>query len=117
MSKQVLIYHNPRCQKSRVALAELEAGPWAVTVKEYLKESPSAKELKVLCAQLGIKPLALIRKKEPLFKELYQGKELSDAQWLQAMEQHPVLIERPIVVKDGKAIVAREEGALDRFLK
>lgn len=117
MSNAVVIYHNPRCQKSRTALAELEEQGLNVQVIEYLKEVPSIKELKALCEKLNIKPIDLVRKSESLYKENYKGVELSGAQWLKILSEHPILIERPIVVKSNKALIAREPGALAKFLK
>jgi len=117
MAHAVVIYHNPRCQKSRTALQELEERGEDVQVIEYLKEIPSVKELKELCTKLQVKPVDLVRKSETLYKEEYKNKELTDAQWLKILAQHPVLIERPIVVKGTKALIAREPGLLAKFLK
>ncbi|MFY0601817.1 MAG: arsenate reductase (glutaredoxin) [Cyclobacteriaceae bacterium] len=101
------IYHNPRCMKSRETLALLEEKNEDVTIVEYLKETPSKEELTQIIGQLAIKPLQLIRKGEADFKEHFKGKELTDDQWIDAMIQYPKLIERPIVVKDGKAALGR----------
>jgi arsenate reductase len=117
MSNPILIYHNPRCQKSRTALQELEDSGAEVEVIEYLKETPTAKELKQLCEKLAIKPFDLVRKGEDLYKDHYKDKNLTDAQWLKILSEHPVLIERPVVVKGSKALIAREPGALTKFLK
>ena len=112
-----IIYHNPRCQKSRTALQELEERGGEIQVIEYLKETPTVNELKELCVKLGIKPFELIRKSEPLYKENYKNEELSDIQWFEILAEHPILIERPIVVKGSKALIAREPGVLSKFLK
>jgi len=117
MSGSIVIYHNPKCQKSRTALQELEDSSEAVQVVEYMKETPSVKELKQLCEQLAIRPFDLVRKSEALYKENYKGVDLSDTQWLKILAEHPVLIERPIVVKGNKALIAREAGLLAKFLK
>ncbi|MDB5255590.1 MAG: arsC [Chitinophagaceae bacterium] len=117
MADAIVIYHNPRCQKSRTALQELEENGAEVRVIEYLKETPSVKELKELCVKLNLKPIDLVRQSEALYKEEYKNKELSDAAWLKILSDHPVLIERPIVVKGSKALIAREPGVLTKFLK
>lgn len=101
------IYHNPRCMKSRETLALIEEKGVEVEIVEYLKEIPTAKELAVLINQLGIKPEQLVRKTEPVFKEQFKGKALSDKEWIDAMIANPKLIERPIVVKDNKAVLGR----------
>lgn len=101
------IYHNPRCSKSRQTLALLEEKGEQIEVIEYLKSAPTKSELTELIAMLGIHPLELIRKGEAVFKEQYKGKELSDEQWIDTMIAHPILIERPVVVKAGKAAIGR----------
>ena len=101
------IYHNPRCGKSRDTLKILHEKGENVQVIEYLKFCPSHDELKEIIRLLGIKPFELIRKGEKIYKEDYKGKDLGDDEWIQAMIDNPILIERPIVVKNGKAKVGR----------
>ena len=101
------VYHNPRCSKSRMAIQYLNEQNATYEVVEYLKELPSAKELKDILSKLGMKAEALIRKGEPDFKENFKGKELSENEWVAAMITYPQIIERPIVILGDKAIVAR----------
>jgi len=101
------IYHNPRCTKSRQTLALLQENGVEPEVILYLENIPTANDLKDLLSKLGISPMQLIRKGEAIWKENYKGKELSDAQIIDAMIAHPKLIERPIVVKDNKAVLGR----------
>jgi arsenate reductase (glutaredoxin) len=101
------IYHNPRCSKSRATLALLQERGIAPNVIEYLQTPPSAAELRAIVRKLGIKPEALVRKGEEVFKAKYAGKTLSDAQWLEAMAENPILIERPIVVAGERAALGR----------
>lgn len=107
--KTVTIYHNPRCSKSRETLALLEQHGVEPQVVLYLDTPPSVAELKKLLQQLGfISARELMRKKEDLYKELKLADEtLSEEQLLQAMVANPKLIERPIVVKGGKARIGR----------
>ena len=108
------IYHNPRCTKSRQTLALLEEKNEEIEIVEYLKTNPTKQEVTELVDMLGIKPLELIRKGEKIFKEEFKGKEMSDAQWIDAMVAHPILIERPVVVKNGKAAIGRPiENVID----
>mgnify|MGYP000001015541 FL=1 len=108
------IYHNPRCSKSRQTLALIQENGVEPEVLLYLENIPTANELKELLSKLGISPMQLIRKGEKDWKENYKGKELSDEQIIEAMITHPKLIERPIVVKDNKAILGRPpENALE----
>ncbi|MGL5389460.1 MAG: arsenate reductase (glutaredoxin) [Serratia sp. (in: enterobacteria)] len=105
----VTIYHNPRCSKSRETLALLEQHGVAPQVVLYLDTPPSVTELKKLLQQLGFTSAReLMRNKEELYKELKLADEtLSEEQLLQAMVANPKLIERPIVVKGGKARIGR----------
>ena len=109
----VNIYHNPRCSKSRTALAILRYNGVQPLVIEYLKNPLNADQISSICSKLGIKPEQLIRKGESIFKEYYSGESLSDATSIQAMTKHPILIERPIIVCGNKAAIGRPpENAL-----
>lgn len=107
------IYHNTRCGKSRCALQLLENSAQPFELVEYLKTPPTEEELRDLLLLLGKKPLELIRQKEPLFQEKFKGQNHSDKEWIQIMIAHPILLERPIVVLDGKAWVARDDQSLE----
>ena len=108
------IYHNPRCRKSRETLTLILDNGKAPEIVEYLKSPPSADELRAIIDLLGISAQDLIRKGEDIFKTEYKGKELSDAEWIDAMIQNPKLIQRPIVVENGKAVLASPpENVLD----
>lgn len=101
------IYHNPRCTKSRQTLQLILDAGVEPEVIEYLKDVPSEAELKELVSMLGIKPYDLLRRGEADFKESFKGKDLSDDEWIAAMVKYPKLIERPIVVKQKKAVLGR----------
>lgn len=101
------ILHNPKCSKSRETLALLKQRGFSPRVVEYLKEPPTAAELAAIVKQLGIAPGALVRKGEDVYKSKFAGRQLTDAEWIAAMVEHPVLIERPIVIVDGKAAIGR----------
>jgi arsenate reductase (glutaredoxin) len=111
------IFHNPRCTKSRETLALLEQNGVQPRIVEYLKTPPTAAELKAIVAKLGIEPEQLVRKGEEIYKSQYAGKSLTDAQWIEAMATHPVLIERPIVVKGPRAILGRPPENVKTLLK
>lgn len=112
----IKIYHNNRCSKSNAALKALQNQQNSFTVVNYLENPPSVAELKELVAQLGIKPLELVRTNETIFKEKYKGHVLSDEDLLLAMHENPILIQRPIIIKDGKAVIARTEEAINEIL-
>ena len=101
------IYHNPRCSKSRETLALITGKGESPEIIEYLKESISIEDLGLLLEMLKIEPIELIRKNEQIWKENYNEKELTDDEIIMAMVENPKLIERPIVVKNGKAIICR----------
>ncbi len=104
----VLIYHNPRCSKSRETLQLVREQGVEPEVVEYLKVSPNKSQLKQLLKMLGLQPRELMRKTESLYKTLGLGDSaLSSEQLLDAMVAHPILIERPIVVSGGKAVIGR----------
>lgn len=112
----ITIYHNNRCSKSRCALQELEKSGKEFEVVYYLDTPPNVAELTAIVAKLGIEPLALIRKGEQVFIDNYKGKTLTDAEWIEAMVKHPILIERPIVVSGDQAVIARPTEKIKEIL-
>lgn len=103
----VTIWHNPRCSKSREAFKLLEEKGIQADVVKYLDNPPTKEELKEVLKMLGITPRELMRTKEAIYKEL-NLKEVNDEEKLiEAMAEHPKLIERPIVIKKGKAVIGR----------
>ena len=112
----IKIYHNPRCSKSRIGLGILQDAKIDFEIVKYLDDVPSEKELKDIIKKLGIKPIALIRKGEKIWKEKYKGKELTDAEIIKAMVENPKLIERPIVVKDDKAVIGRPSENIEKLI-
>lgn len=111
------LYHNPRCSKSRAALALLNEEGVEPVVIEYLKTPPNSAELKALLGKLKIKPVELVRKGEDVFKEMFGAKAPSDSELVAAMVEHPVLIERPILVKGERAVIGRPPENVLTLLK
>lgn len=104
----VTIYHNPKCKKSRESLEILKEAGEKVKIIEYLKNTPSSKEIKKLLKLLGNKPAeTIVRKNEQIFKEQFQGKTYSNEEWINILAENPKLMERPIVVKGEKAVIGR----------
>ncbi|MBZ9613591.1 arsenate reductase (glutaredoxin) [Rheinheimera maricola] len=104
----IKILHNPRCSKSREALALLQQHYDDIDVIEYLKTPLSAVELTILLQQLGVPARALIREKESEFIQLgLDDATLSEQQLIEAMVAQPKLIERPVIVKGDKAVIGR----------
>ena len=104
----VTIYHNPRCSKSRQTLELLRRQGPEPAIIEYLKTPPDRDELGGILTLLGLSPRDLMRKKEDAYKAngLDAGN-LSDDQLLDALVEHPVLMERPVVLANGKAAIGR----------
>lgn len=103
----VSIYHNPRCRKSREALQYLKEQGHEPKIVEYLKEVPSREEFEKTLAKLHMMPSELVRKGETLFKEKFRGLNFTEEEWLDVLLENPKLIERPIVIRDNKAVVGR----------
>ncbi len=110
------IYHNPRCTKSRETLQLIRDAGLEPEIIEYLNDVPTESELKELIVMLGIKPYDFLRQGEADFKENFKEKDLSDAEWIAAMVKYPKLIERPIVVKQKKAVLGRPPENVKTFL-
>jgi arsenate reductase len=104
----VTIYHNPRCSTSRKTLEMIRAKGIEPTIIEYLKTPPSASELDRILSLLKIEPRELMRKKEEEYKTLkLDRQDLTRKDLIKAMVDHPILIERPIVLSKGKAALGR----------
>lgn len=105
-------WHNPRCSKSRAGLALLQERGATITVRKYLEDAPSLEELKAAQAALGLRAVEMMRTGEKVFKELELSKTDADEVLLAAMAAHPILIERPIALCNGKAAIGRPPEAL-----
>lgn len=103
----ITVYHNPRCGKSRECLAFLQNSDLEYEVIKYLETPFTFSQLKKIIEKLKIKPIELVRTKESVWIEKYKELPLNDDEIIQAMMDHPILIERPIAVKGNKAIIAR----------
>lgn len=111
----ITIYHNLRCSKSRGGLAYLESKGVEFSVRQYLNDRFTFDELKNLIAKTGLKPDDIIRKNEEIYKIELKGKTLSDDELIRAMVNEPKLIERPIVEKGDKAVIARPVENIDKL--
>lgn len=112
----IQIYHNSRCGKSRQCLLALQNLDTEIRIINYLEETPTAMELTITINKLNIKPIELIRKKEKIWIDNYNYKDLSDTEIINIMVQNPILIERPIVINDTTAIIARTEASINQIL-
>ena len=111
------IYHNPRCSKSREALALLEAAGEPVTIIRYLETPPDRTMLETLIRQLNLPVRALLRSKEEEYETLgLANPALTDADIITLLTKHPRLLERPIVVNNNRAVIARPPERLKELL-
>lgn len=112
------IFFKSNCSTCRTAISLIkQTTKEQIETIEYLVNTPSEKEIKEILKMLGIKAEQLVRKKEPLYKEKYERKKISNSEWIKILNRNPILIERPIVVKDGKAIIGRPVETIIVFLK
>lgn len=113
----VEIWHYPRCSKSRKTLALLEDHGIEPKVRKYRKDPPDAETLDAVLEMLGMEPRELMRQKEDPYDELgLDDENLSRDELIAAMVDHPILIQRPVVIADGRAAVGRPpESVLELF--
>lgn len=116
MEEQIIIYHNPRCKKSREGLNILKENGINPEIVEYLKTPPSEEELGNILEMLDMKPLELIRKNEKIFKENYKGQDHTDKEWIKIMAENPKLIKRPVVIKKNHAVLGRPPEKIKNLL-
>jgi len=99
--------HNPRCSKSCAALELVREAGLELPVREYLQDPLTLEELRRIVQLLGVRPIAIARRGEPQFETLGLGDATPDEEVLRALAEHPVLVERPIVVRGDRAVVGR----------
>ncbi|MBL4581647.1 MAG: arsenate reductase (glutaredoxin) [Gammaproteobacteria bacterium] len=115
---KITIYHNPECSKSRAALALLEENDVSPEIIYYLETPPSIDDLKSLLGKLGLQLHDIIRRSEGDYDELgFDDDTLSEEIVLDLLQKHPHLLQRPIVIKGDKAIIARPPEAVLSMLE
>lgn len=108
----ITIYHNKNCSKSCSALKVLAQSGKPFEIIEYLADVPTVEELKGIVEKLKCKAHDLIRTNEKIYVTQFKGKDLTDEEWVMAMHENPILIQRPIIVDGNKAMVARTPETL-----
>lgn len=112
----IMIWHNPKCSKSREALKLLEEKGETFEVFKYLDTLPSREEIVALLAVLGLSARELMRTKEDLYYKLELAKITDEAQLINALVEHPKLIERPIVIEGNRAVIGRPIEKVVEFI-
>lgn len=110
------IFHNSRCGKSRNAIQFFESHGFKLELIEYLKNPPTISRLKEIITKSGIKVEDFVRKSEAEFKETPNNTDLNDAQLIELMVLHPILIQRPIVISEKGIWIARTDEKLQEIL-
>jgi arsenate reductase len=108
--------HNPRCSKSRAALALVREAGVELPVREYLRDPPSIDELRRIVKILGVRPIDIVRRGEAPYVALGLSDATPDDEVLRAMAENPILIERPILVRGGRAVVGRPPETVREIL-
>lgn len=115
--QDIEIWHNPECSKSRNAMELLEAKGLNTSVIKYLENVPTKEQIKAVLKKLNMKASQILRTGEDIYKEL-NLKEIDDEDKLiEIMAEHPILIERPIIIKGEIAVIARPVENLEELLK
>lgn len=111
-----LIWHNPKCSKSREALKLMEEKGNTFEVFKYLDTPPSRDDIVALLQKLGLSARELMRTKEDLYKELGLANVSDEAKLINALAEHPKLIERPILIEDNRAVIGRPVEKVIEFI-
>lgn len=110
------VYHNPRCAKCRAGLKYLEEKGYDVRIKKYMTDGISEDELREIIEKTGFSPVDLVRKQEKLYRDQYKDKQLSEDEWIKILSENPNLLQRPIVINDGKAVLADPPEELEKII-
>ena len=115
MPKDFQIYHNPQCSKSRETLKMLRKKGVEPKIIEYLKDTPTAKELKLVLSKLHLNPEDIIRKNERIYKERFKDMNFNADEWVDILVENPKLIERPIVIKGNTGVIGRPPENIEKL--
>jgi arsenate reductase (glutaredoxin) len=110
------IYHNPKCKKSREGLKYLKDKGIPIEVINYINDGIAEQELKDVLKKLNLKPEAIVRTQEDLYKKELKGKNFTDIEWIKILSENPRLIQRPIVVARHKAVIAEPPDKIEELL-
>ncbi len=114
--KNITIWHNPKCSKSRGAMEILENNNCEIEIVKYLETNPNETQIKNILKMLGITPRELMRQKEEIYLQNKLQEESDDLKLIAAMAKNPILIERPIIIKNDCAIIGRPVERIAEFI-
>jgi arsenate reductase (glutaredoxin) len=113
----MIIYYNPDCSKCKEAIEIMEHEGCRFEIRNYLEKPPTVLELKELTRLLNCSPYDITRKKEPLYLEQFEGKNLNTKELYDVLSANPILIERPIVIDGVRAIIGRPPTLIRDLIK
>ena len=113
---KITIWHNPRCSKSREAMSILEENGCEIEVIKYLEVEPTKEQITTVLSMLGCSVREWMRTKEDIYKELNLKNQEDEQKLIEAMVMHPKLIERPVLIKNNKAIIGRPTSIIAEFI-
>lgn len=113
----IKIYHNPRCKTSRDGLAYLKSKDIEIQVVDYLKEGLTREALLEILLMANLKPTALVRTQEELYRKELKGKRFTDDEWISILVENPKLLQRPIIIGRHRAVLAIPPDRADLLLK
>ncbi len=114
--KKIVIWHKPNCSKSIEAMKFLKQNKIEPEVVLYLEDVPTEVMIIDILKKLGIAASELVRKKEPIYKEKFEGKKMTEEKWIKAMVKYPILIQRPIVLNGKRAVLGRSKDELNSMV-
>jgi arsenate reductase len=119
MSKKdkIIVWHKTTCSKSCEVMSLLKKKKVMPDVFLYSVTPPTVEEIKSVLKKLGIPAEELVRKKESIFKDKFEGKKMTEEKWIKAMVKYPILIERPIVINGNKAVIGRPTEKILELIK
>lgn len=112
-----IIYHNPRCKKSRAGLQYLKEKTTDFKIYEYLKKGLNKEQLEEILLKTNLKPALLVRTQEEYFKKELKGKEFNNDEWIKIICENPKLLQRPIIIGKHKAVIADPPEKTDLLVK
>jgi arsenate reductase (glutaredoxin) len=116
--EKIIVWHKPSCSKCINVMEFFEShGIIPDEWREYLVDTPTIEEIRDVLRKLNVTAEQMVRKKEPVFIEKYDGKQLSEDEFITAMHEHPELIQRPIIIKGNTAFFGRSEDDLNQLLR
>ena len=116
-AERIEVWHKTTCSKSCEVMSLLKEHKVTPDIFLYAVTPPTEEAIKEVLKKLGIKAEELIRKKEKIYKEKFEGKKMSEEKWIKAMVKFPILIERPIVIKGNKAVIGRPTERVLEIIK